>query len=198
MPTKVAEKYTIKLDEKLHDWFKHEAINQRRTLSELVSDAMEAYRNSAAANQTAKPSSSGTADVKGRTSGSRLNVVAEKAETGPKTSEFKPRQAVGPYVRAFYEPGTFQLNESKRAELVREAAERIKGILRKAGKEGVAPKTLHATLDAAGFAPGLRRDALSYLRHNKIIRKKEDGLGACRSFGGIAPPSIRLTRMMHG
>ena len=69
MPTKVAEKYTIKLDEKLHDWFKHEAINQRRTLSELASDAMEAYRNSAATNHNAKTSSSRTANVKVRTGG---------------------------------------------------------------------------------------------------------------------------------
>lgn len=151
----MSRKYTIVIDPELHDWFAHQAIDARRSISALIVDAMDAYRR---ARIRKKPVHSSAASP------------PDDPIQDVKIPEVKPK----PYVKTIYHPGSNKLNDTPRAREVSKAARKIASLLMKAKSIGVPVQELHKTLKDANIDFQTRREALTYLRANNVAERPRD------------------------
>lgn len=166
----MTKKYTIKIDQGLHLRFKIAAIHAGRTLSELVTDAMEAYEKSNLPKAKSPASNKHTDKTQSKTTHSHKRT--EQSVIYSVSPDETPINLKGKYVRSFYKIGTYKLNDTPYARNINKVAGIIETMLIKAGPKGVMAKDLHPNLESKGFKSGIRRDALSYLGHNLKIENK--------------------------
>lgn len=156
----VTKKYTILLEDDLHTWFKHRAVDAKRTLSSLVSEAMEAYRRECEEPRLQEP----VPQVS-----SRKNYKASKYEKSP-AQTVRSNAVPKKYNHNIYYPGTTFLNASARAREVDEIVNIIQILAHFAHDKGIKSTEIQAHLISKGIDFSTRRAALSALRDKGTLK----------------------------